>query len=178
MNYIDIIIIIILASSILFGFSNGFVKEVASLAALVIGIWGAVKYSSLTAQKLYDFFDISGQFSGIVAFIITFGLIVAVILFIGLVFNKIVNLTPLGLLNKFFGSALGLLKSVLILSVVFYVLNAIDAKKPFLPKKKIEQSAFYNPIADIIPTFFSIIDKETFKQGFDKFKKNPNYISI
>ena len=28
------------------GFINGFVKEVASLAALILGIWGAIKFSS------------------------------------------------------------------------------------------------------------------------------------
>ena len=178
MNYIDIIIISILALSILYGFSNGFVKEAASLAALVLGIWGAIKFSSFTSQKLYDFFDMSGRFTGIVAFIITFGLIVVIIHFIGLIFNKIINLTPLSLLNKFFGSALGLLKSALILSVIFCILNAIDAKRSFLPKEKIEQSVFYTPISDIIPIFFPIIGEGTFKQSFDKFKKNSNDISI
>lgn len=168
MNYIDIIIIIILVSSILFGFSNGFVREVASFAALVFGIWGAIKFSSFTAQKLYDFFDISGQYTGIIAFIITFVVIIVVIHFIGLIVNKVVNLTPLGFLNKLFGSAFRLLRSTLILSVVFCILNAINAKRPFLPKGKIEQSAFYNPISDIVPSLFPIIEKGTFKQNFDR----------
>ena len=170
MNYFDIIIIIILVSSILFGFSNGFVKEAASLVALVFGIWGTIKFSAFTAQKLYDFFDISGQYTGIIAFIITFVVIVITIHFIGIIVTKIVNLTPLGFLNKLFGSAFRLLRSVLVLSVVFCIFNSINTKKPFLPKGQIEQSLLYNPISDIVPSLFPIIDihKETFKKNFDK----------
>jgi len=172
MNYVDIVILIILISSILFGFSNGFVKEAASFAALVFGIWGAVKFSSFTAQKLYDLFDISGQFTGIFAFIITFVIIVIAIHFIGVIFNKIVNFTSLGFLNKLFGSAFRLLRSALVLSVVFCILNAINAKKPFLPKGRIEQSTLYNPISDVVPMIVSIIDKGDFKENFDNFKKS------
>ena len=162
----------------LFGFSNGFVKEAASLAALVVGIWGAIKFSSFTAQKLYDFFDISGQYTYIAAFIITFILIVIVIHFIGIIVDKLVNAVSFGLLNKFFGLALGILKSVLILSVIFCILNAIDARKPFLPKEKIKQSAFYYPVSDIVPMLFPIIDEIIFKQNPDNIKKSSGEISI
>ena len=60
MNWIDLIIVIILALALFRGFTQGFVKEVASLAALIIGIWGAIKFSSFTAAKLYDYFDMTG----------------------------------------------------------------------------------------------------------------------
>ena len=49
------------------GFINGLIREVASLAALILGIWGAIKFSSFTAAKLYDYFDMSGHYVGIIA---------------------------------------------------------------------------------------------------------------
>ena len=79
MNYIDIIILIILGFSLFRGFKNGLVIEIASLAALVFGIWGAIKFSSFTANKLYEYFDMTGQYIGIISFIITFIIIVIVI---------------------------------------------------------------------------------------------------
>jgi membrane protein required for colicin V production len=176
MNYVDIAIIIVLGTSMLFGFSNGIVREVASLAALVVGVWGALKFSAFTAQKLYDFFDISGQYTDIIAFIITFLLIIIAIHFIGLIIDKFVNALTLGLLNKIFGAAFGILKSALILSVIFFIFNTIDAKKPFLPKGVINQSALYNPISDIVPSIF--FGEKTFKQNLDRIKKNTNEISI
>lgn len=178
MNYIDIIIIIILALAMVRGFINGFVKEVASLAALILGIWGAIKFSSFTAAKLYDYFDMTGKYVGIISFIITFLIIVIVIHFIGMLVDKLMEAVALGFVNRLLGIGFGLLKSVLIMSVVLVVLNAIDQHRPFLPKEKIEGSMLYNPISDIAPSIFPIIGEANFGQSFDRFKKKPDGVPI
>jgi membrane protein required for colicin V production len=178
MNWIDATIVIILILSMVMGFINGFVKEVASLAALILGIWGAIKFSGFTAAKLYDYFDMSGHYVGLIAFIITFGIIVVVIHFIGIVADKIVTAVSLGFINRLLGIVFGLLKSVLIMSVFFVVLNVINDKRPFLPKDKIEGSVFFNPISDIAPVLFPIIGEGGFGQSFDRFKKKPEDITI
>jgi membrane protein required for colicin V production len=174
MNWIDAVIVIILVLSMLSGFINGFIKEVASLAALILGIWGAIRFSTFTAGKLYDYFDMTGQYVGIIAFVVTFGLIVVFIHFIGMVADKIVTSISLGFLNRILGIAFGLLKSILILSVIFVVLNVIDSKRPFLPREKIEGSSFFNPISDIAPALFPIIGEGAFDISFDRFKKKPD----
>ena len=174
MNWIDAVIVVILVLSMLSGFINGFIKEVASLAALILGLWGAIRFSTFTAGKLYDYFDMTGQYVGIIAFVITFGLIVVLIHFIGIVADKIVTSISLGFLNRILGIAFGLLKSILILSVIFVVLNVIDSKRPFLPREKIEGSSFFNPISDIAPALFPIIGEGAFDISFDRFKKKPD----
>ena len=174
MNWIDAVIVIILVLSMLSGFINGFIKEVASLAALILGIWGAIRFSTFTAGKLYDYFDMTGQYVGIIAFVVTFGLIVVLIHFIGMVADKIVTSISLGFLNRILGIAFGLLKSILILSVIFVVLNVIDSIRPFLPREKIEGSTFFNPISDIAPALFPIIGEGAFDISFDRFKKKPD----
>jgi membrane protein required for colicin V production len=178
MNWIDAAIIVILILSMVMGFINGLVKEVASLAALILGIWGAIKFSSFTAAKLYDYFDMSGQYVGLIAFIITFALIVVIIHFIGILADKLVNAVSLGFVNRILGIAFGLIKSVLIMSVFFVVLNVIDSKKPFLPKETIQGSIFFNPIADIAPAIFPIIGEGSFTHSFDRFKKKPDDVTI
>jgi len=178
MNWIDATIVIILILSMVMGFINGFIKEIASLAALILGIWGAIKFSGFTAGKLYDYFDMTGQYVGIIAFVITFGFIVVIIHFIGIVADKIIDAVALGFINRLLGIAFGLIKSVLIMSVLFAVLNAIDAKRPFLPKERIEESMFFNPISDIAPVIFPIIGEGGFKQSFDRFKKKPEKVTI
>jgi membrane protein required for colicin V production len=47
MNYIDIIIGIVLIVSAISGFRKGLIVEVASLAALILGIWGAIHFSGI-----------------------------------------------------------------------------------------------------------------------------------
>ena len=173
MNWLDAIIVVILILSLVTGFTNGLVKEVASLAALILGIWGAIKFSAFTAEKLYDYFDMTGHYVGVIAFLITFGIIVVIIHFIGMLADKVVNAAALGFVNRLLGIFFGLLKSVLIMSVLFSVLNAIDVRRSFLPKETIEQSRFYNPISDIAPAIFPIIGEGGFNRSFDRFKKKP-----
>jgi membrane protein required for colicin V production len=178
MNWIDAIIVVILILSLVMGFINGLVKEMASLAALILGIWGAIKFSTFTAEKLYDYFDMTGKYVGIIAFLITFGIIVVFIHFIGILADKVVNAVSLGFVNRLLGIVFGLLKSVLIMSVFFSILNAVDARRSFLPKERIEESMFYNPISDIAPAIFPIIGEGGFYRGFDRFKKKPEDVTI
>lgn len=178
MNYIDIIILIILAIAMIKGFVNGLVKEVASLAALILGIWGAIRFSSFTAAKLYDYFDMSGKYVGIVSFIVTFAIIAIAIHFIGMVVDKLVEAIALGFINRLLGILFGLIKSVLILSIIFVVLNAIDARRPFLPKDRIEKSMLYTPISDIAPVLFPIIGEGGAYHSFERFKKKPEDATI
>ncbi|MCU0471873.1 MAG: CvpA family protein [Bacteroidales bacterium] len=173
MNWIDLVIIILLVFSVISGFTNGFVKEAASLAGLILGIWGAIKFSSFTSEKLYDLFDMTGQYVGIISFLVTFCVIVVIIHFIGIIADKIVDAISLGFLNRILGMVFGLIKSVLIMSVIFVVINAIDARRPFLPRVKIEESRFYSPISDIAPAIFPVIGEGNFNQSFDRFKKKP-----
>ena len=178
MNYVDLIIVVILIIAMVNGFINGLIKEVASLAALILGIWGAIKFSSFTAEKLYDYFDLSGHYVGVMSFIITFCIIVVLVHFVGLIVNKIVDAAALTFINRLLGIVFGLLKSVLILSVIFVVLNVIDEHRSFLPKDKIGESRFYNPISDIAPAIFPIIGEGGFGISFDRFKKKPDDVAI
>jgi membrane protein required for colicin V production len=177
MNWIDLIIVILVILSVISGFSNGLVKEVASLVGLVLGIWGAIKFSTFTAAKLYDWFDLTGQYVGIIAFIITFIAIVILIHFVGMIADKIVDIVQLGFLNRLLGMVFGAIKNILILSVIFTIFNAIDSRRHFLPES-VEQSRFYKPISDIVPSIFPVIGEGNFRQSFDRFKKTPEPIPV
>jgi len=178
MNWIDLVIVVILILAMVTGFTNGLIREVASLAALILGIWGAIKFSSYTAAKLYDYFDMSGHYVGIISFLVTFGIIVVIIHFVGIIADKIVDAAALGFFNRLLGIVFGLFKTVLIMSVFFVILNAIDVRKPFLPKETIERSIFFNPISDIAPAIFPIIGEGGFNRSFDRFKKKADDVTI
>jgi membrane protein required for colicin V production len=178
MNWIDLIIVVILILSMVGGFINGLIREAASLAALILGIWGAIKFSGFTASKLYDFFDMSGHYVGIIAFLITFGIIVVIIHFVGIIADKIADAASLGFINRLLGIVFGLFKTILIMSVFFVILNAIDARRPFLPREKLERSIFFNPISDIAPSIYPRIGEGGFNRSFDRFKKKPDDATI
>lgn len=177
MNWIDIVILILLGISLIGGLSNGFIKELSSFAALILGIWGAIKFSSFTAVKLYEWFDMAGEFVGLVSFIVTFLVIVVVINFVGAAVDKVVNAISLGFLNKILGAFFSVFKSVLILSVIFFILETIDSYKSFMPEKKIAQSRLYEPIKNVAPMLFPIIRNGPVKDAFDTEKEDGTVLT-
>jgi membrane protein required for colicin V production len=178
MNWIDFIIIALLAFGLIQGFIDGVIIEIAKLAALILGIWGAIHFSGWTAGKLSDWFDMQATWTGVVAFAITFVVIVLGINLLGRLLDTIVKSVSLGFLVKLLGAVFGVIKTALILSVVFVFLNTINEKRHFLPSATIEKSYLYNPIADIIPVIFPIIEGGDLLDSFNRHKNKPQNVTI
>jgi membrane protein required for colicin V production len=178
MNWIDFVIIALLAFGLIQGFIDGLIIEIAKLAALILGIWGAIHFSGWTAGKLYGWFDMQETWTGIVAFAITFIVIVLCINLLGRLLDTIVKSVSLGFVVKTLGAVFGVIKTALILSVVFVFLNTINEKRHFLPSATIEKSFLYNPIADIIPAIFPIVEGGDLLDSFNRHKNKPAGVII
>jgi len=171
MNYIDIIILAFIAWALFRGFKNGLFIEIASIAALVLGIWGSIRFSWFTQSKLVEYFDMEGQYTGLVAFVITFIIIVILIHFLARAMDKLMKAVALGLAIRILGMIFAVLKTVLIMSIIFVVLNTINQKTNFLPERKIAESKLYNPIADFAPLLFPIIEGGDLRKSFDNLRQ-------
>ncbi|MRR18866.1 CvpA family protein [bacterium] len=178
MNWIDFIIIALLAFGLIQGFIDGLIIELAELAALVAGIWGAIRFSGWTADKLDVWFDMQAGWTGIVAFAITFTAIVIVIYLIGRIIDSMMKAISLGFVVKSLGAVFGVFKTALILSVIFVFLNTIDEKKHFLPSATISGSILYNPIADLVPAIFPMVEGGDLIDSFNRHKKKPQDVTI
>ena len=178
MNWIDFLIIALLVFGLIQGFIDGVIIEIAKLAALVLGIWGAIHFSGWTADKLSGWFDMQASWTGLVAFAVTFVVIVIAVSLLGRLLDTIVKSVSLGFVVKLLGAAFGVIKTALILSVVFILLNTIDAKRHFLPSATIEKSFLYNPIADIIPAIFPIVEGGDLFDSFNRHKNKPHGVTI
>lgn len=159
MNIIDIV----LGSLLLFGLIRGLIKglfvEVASLLALVIGIYGAVHFSFFAAEFLDARVNWDEKMLNIVAFGITFVIIVVAISLAGKALTKLADFAALGLLNRFLGAAFGTLKIGLILSVLLIVFTKINSFLPYLEKKDLEESVLYDPVKSLAPLIFPTLIK-------------------
>ncbi|MBI9067001.1 MAG: CvpA family protein [Salinivirgaceae bacterium] len=163
-NAFDLIVIVLLAYSAYRGYSKGLISSAASLIALLIGVWGAIKFSSITAGFLTDFLNVDEKVMGIIAFAVTFVLIVIAVHFIAKTIEKLAEAVALGVVNNIFGAAFGVVKIAFIISVVLVVINAANAKMSFLSSEFKNQSLFYNPIAKFAPSIFKYLDFEDIKE--------------
>jgi len=171
MNYLDIIILAILAWSIFRGFKNGLFIEIASVAALVLGIWGSIRFSGFTEMKLVEWFDLQTQYLGLIAFIITFILIVVAVHFLANALDKVLKAVALGFVVRLLGVVFALIKAVLIMSIVLVLLNSVDRKSKLISQERKESSILFGPVADFAPMLFPIIEGGDLLRSFDILKK-------
>lgn len=154
MSILDLVLLALLILGLIRGFINGFFVELASVVALIAGIYGAFHFSSYMTSFLKDKVDWEENTINIVALITTFIIIVLVIGLTGKALTKIADFAMLGLVNKILGAAFGALKSALILSVFLIVVEKMNANILFVTEKDKEQSVLYNPVIALVPTIF------------------------
>ena len=161
MNIIDIVLAALLLFGLIRGFMKGLFVEVASLVALVAGVYGAIHFSDFAASFLQDKTDWDEKMINITAFAITFVIIVLAIALAGKALTKLANFAALGILNKLLGGLFGALKIGLILSVILIVFDSLNSTLPLADKKDIDNSVLYKPVKSLVPMIFpSILDKK------------------
>ncbi len=154
MNIIDILLGALLLFGLVRGLSKGLFVEVASLVALVAGIYGAIHFSNFAAEFLMERVDWSEQGINLAAFAITFVIIVVAISLAGKALTKLADFAALGILNSILGGAFGALKTGLILSVVLLVFSKMNKALPFVDDDDLESSVLYEPDKSLAPMLF------------------------
>ena len=157
MNYIDLVLGILLIIAAIQGFRKGFIIELASLAALILGIWGGIKFSDFTAAFITKHTGYTSDHLSTIAFVVTFIAIVILIHIMGKMLDTIVKAVFLGFLNRLAGIIFGVLKTAIILSILLLVFDDIDENVHILPAKQKEESKIYAPMKQVVPTLFPFI---------------------
>ncbi len=159
MSVLDIILGALLLFGLVRGFMKGLFVEIASLAALIAGVFGAIHFSIFAADFLQGRFEWNEKTINITAFAITFVVIVLAISLAGKALTKIADFVFLGGLNKLLGGVFGALKIGLILSVVLIVFDKMNKTIPFVDKADLEESILYKPVKSLAPMIFPSIIK-------------------
>jgi membrane protein required for colicin V production len=168
MNYLDIIILCLVALLVINGVRKGFIISLASLIALILGIYIAVHFSSYIEVVLKDHFHPSHTWLPILSFTITFLIVVIIVMLIGKGLEKLVDLVGMGILNHIFGGIFGLIKGILLVSVLLFIISGFDPKEKLIKPKVKQESMFYGYIQKVFPYMMNVFDGEI---KFPDFKK-------
>ena len=141
MSYIDIFLGVLLGFGIFKGIKNGLIVEFASLVSFFVGIYIAVKFSSVVGSFIGD-----SKSSKVLAFVVTFILVLVGIHLLAKVFSKIASALFLGLINTIGGGIFGALKTALILGVILSLFLKVNINDTIISKETQESSLFFNPI--------------------------------
>ena len=169
MNPFDVFIIIVLGYSIVRGLFRGLVKEASSIIGVFGGFYAAYSYYPLVANLLAGLIK-NTAYLNIMSFLIIFCGVLIIISIIGIVIKYLLNVAFLGWIDRLCGVFFGLIKGVLIVTVLFIILTT------FLPKGAplIKKSVLAPHVIWISEKMVNVVSKEMKQDFFGKlneFKK-------
>ncbi len=172
MNTIDLVFIILLLWSAYRGFTKGFIVQLATFAALLLGILGAVMFSDFTSGLIIKKFEVSGQYLPIISFAVTFIAIVIGVHILAKMINKLIDAIALGIVNRLLGVLFSVLKTAFIVSVILVLINKADNKYNFIPENTKEKSLLYKPLSNFAPIIFPYLNFKKIKEKFEEEQKD------
>lgn len=172
MNVLDIIFLIPLLFAIYRGFRKGLIHMIASLAALVLGIIGAIKLRPVFAGLLDALFNIAPEHMNVIAFAVAFVTIVLLVHIAAFLVDKLVKAVALNLVNRLLGMGFGFLVTAFVISMILWPINEINAEKQIIKPERIEGSLLYEPLSSFAPALFPYLKREDWKEYIPKRKEN------
>ncbi len=127
MNTFDIVIIIIFGFCMIRGFFRGLIKELSSIIGVLGGFYAAYTYYMQVAIPLSGWIQ-NDSYRNILSFLIIFCAVFLIISILGVIIKYILNIAFLGWADRICGTGFGLIKGVLIVSVLLIAFTT------FLPK--------------------------------------------
>ncbi|RDI11985.1 CvpA family protein [Flavobacterium sp. AG291] len=161
MTFLDIILFCFLVWGVINGLRKGLFVELASLVSLLLGIYVAIKFSGAVGHYLDGSLPEDPKTAAITAFIITFIAVVVGITLLAKVLTKIADFSGLGLMNRILGAFFGLLRMILVVSVVLTLFVKINFNNTFASQETLDKSMFFNPILKVSNMIFPTL-KEWF----------------
>ncbi len=164
-NIIDIIFLLCLIPALFGGIKKGFIRQLAALAALLLGVWIAWRFSHLFTDLVRSWTKTDGTITQIITFAALFFGVILLINLLGRLLQGLINLALLGWLDKMLGVLFAILKYSFIISILIYLLESLDKLYPFLPRELILESSLYpiiSKLSSLIFPFLKIVN-ETIK---------------
>ena len=166
MNPFDMLAIVILAFCVIRGVFRGLIKEMSSVVGVLAGFYAAYTYY-LSVSKFLSRWMTNEAYVNILSFLIIFCCIFFIISMIGVVIKYVLNIAFMGWFDRICGIGFGLLKGVLIVSVLLIIFTA------FLPKGTpfIKESVLAPHISIISEKMAKVVSKDMKREFYNKIKE-------
>lgn len=137
MNLLDILIICTLIFLIIKGVIRGFIREIASLAGVILGILLASHYQSEMTEFSKQFLH-PGPYLPLISFVVIFAIVLVGCNLLGWLIRIALSKAPLGWLDRFLGLSFALVKGVIITYLVIVILTFfLPSGTPLIARSKL-----------------------------------------
>jgi len=170
MNILDIIIVAAVIFFLIRGVFRGIVREIGSLAGVVLGIWLANAYHPTLALLLKSFIP-PGKYLPLIAFALIFLVVLLLCNLMGWFFKKLFQKIFLGWVDRILGACLALVKGIVLSYLIIVLITFLVPQDSSLVK----QSRLAPVIISAYQAMVELIPKgshEKLKKSFEEQKSN------
>lgn len=155
MNKFDMLIIVILAFCVIRGVFRGLIKEMSSIIGVLAGFYAAYSYYMVIAELLSRWIS-SAAYLNILSFLILFCSVFFIISILGVVIKYVLDIAFMGWVDRVFGAGFGIIKGILIISVLLIIFTA------FLPQNAslVKDSVLASHVAFVSERMAKIVSKD------------------
>ncbi len=154
MNWLDIVLVCLAGFGFVKGLSEGIIRQVVSLIALLAAIFCCAEVADWLRKYIVELNLFPAFWVTILSYVFGFMLIVGILKLVGDLMSKVIGVTPLSLLNHLLGGVFGLMFMMFFMSLLLNVVERIDRNSRWIARETKEESRFYSQIQQIVPTIF------------------------
>jgi membrane protein required for colicin V production len=158
LNILDIVFLLVVFLSILFGVIKGFIREIFSLIFLVLAVILSFLFYYEAGTFLMKYID-SRQVASFAGFISIFTVVLIIGAVVTYFVKKILTVGPLKSVDRILGGVFGLLRGILISGVIVFALVAFPTDDNLLVKSRLSPY-----IADTIDVFLKLLPEDVRKE--------------
>jgi len=140
---IDVVFILVILVFVVRCAIRGFVSEVMSMAAIVLGLLASLYFFKIGGAFVCEkYLPENPVISEIIAFIVLFLVVFLIIKILERILKDIIEGIKLGKADRFLGIVFGLIEGIIVVSLVLFVINIL----PFLDSGKFLGNSFFAKI--------------------------------
>ena len=135
------------------GMRRGLIVELASILAILLGVYACSRFSDMMADFLgtHIHSHISTLYLSVCSVILVFLLVVLLVFFLAKRIQKLAEALFLGIANRLLGGIFGMFKWALLVSMVLYFFSILNEKAGIVSQTTLNQSWMYTNIEKLAP---------------------------
>ena len=139
-NFFDILTLVALIWAVVSGWRSGFVSQLLGLVGIILGIILSLRYGAAVGEM----FNIDVRFSVVAGFLITFVVVLIAATILARLISKVLSFIGLGWVNTLLGIALSVVKGLLVLSMLYAAIFALNANSQLIDPNYFDNSISFD----------------------------------
>ena len=161
MNWIDLLLLVVIACSVLAGFAAGFARVGVGFAAMIVGLFCGFWFYGVMGAYFFDYVS-SRAISNLIGFFVIFAGVLILGAIVGRILAKFFKWVRLSWLDRLLGGAFGLVRGFVIAAGMVTVLLAFAPSPP--PRSVVDSKLM--PYVINVSELFAALTPHEIKDAF------------